>query len=274
MIAAGCARFCVRHSDNYPGDPRAFFVDIRIEAKILSDRSVSYKYVELATVLESAAMSRAGEIMKLAEVTTDKRRIRGEESRKLILKSAIDNIAISGLGSLTLDRVADKLGVSRGLVVFHFKSKNNLIMEVLEYLSKQYSGGWNAIVSEETPGSMEKLLRLVDYDIRFACENPKYVSAWHAFWGESRGKQMFHQLVLPRDQAYAADMGQLLEEISAQEGYHELDIPTVTRGLVSMMFGAWVLVHLNPGPDDYATSMKAVRLYLGRIFPDTELAEL
>jgi len=225
-------------------------------------------------VLESAAMSRAGEIMKLAEVTTDKRRIRGEESRKLILKSAIDNIAISGLGSLTLDRVADKLGVSRGLVVFHFKSKNNLIMEVLEYLSKQYSGGWNAIVSEETPGSMEKLLRLVDYDIRFACENPKYVSAWHAFWGESRGKQMFHQLVLPRDQAYAADMGQLLEEISAQEGYHELDIPTVTRGLVSMMFGAWVLVHLNPGPDDYATSMKAVRLYLGRIFPDTELAEL
>lgn len=212
--------------------------------------------------------------MKVAEVTRDKRRIRGEESRKLILKSAIDNIANSGLGSLTLDRVAEKLGVSRGLVVFHFKSKNNLIMEVLEYLGKKYSGGWNAIVTEEYPSSMEKLLRLVDYDIRFACENPRYVSAWHAFWGESKGKEMFHQLVIPRDEGYAADMGYLLEEISVQDGYDELDIPAVTRGLVCMMFGAWVLLHLNPSPDDYEKNMKAVRLYLARIFPDTELPEL
>ena len=211
--------------------------------------------------------------MKVAEITTDKRRIRGEESRKLILKSAIDNIANRGLGSLTLDRVAEKLGVSRGLVVFHFKSKDNLIMEVLEYLSKKYSGGWNAIVAEEIPSSMEKLLRLVEYDIRFACDNPKYVSAWHAFWGESKGKEMFHDLVLPRDEGYAADMGRLFEEICAQESCGDLDIPIATRGLVSMMFGAWVLLHLNPGPNDYEKNMQAIRLYLGRVFPNIELAE-
>ena len=211
--------------------------------------------------------------MKIAEVTKDKRRIRGEESRKLILKSAVDNIATRGLGSLTLDRVAEKLGVSRGLVVFHFKSKNNLIMEVLEYLGKKYSGGWNAVVEEEGLSDIEKLLRLIDYDIRFACDNPKYVSAWHAFWGESRGKEMFHDLVLPRDEGYADDMERLIENICAQEGYHEVDVPTATRGLVSMMFGTWVLLHLSPGPNDYEKNMQALRLYLGRIFPDTELPD-
>jgi len=211
--------------------------------------------------------------MKVAEVTKDKRRIRGEESRKLILISAIDNIAIKGLGSLTLDRVAERLGVSRGLVVFHFKSKNNLIMEVLEYLGKKYSGGWNAIVKEEGLSGIEKLLRLIDYDIRFACDNPKYVSAWHAFWGESRGKEMFHDLVLPRDEGYAADMGSLIKNICEQESYDEVDVSTATRGLVSMMFGSWLLLHLSPGANDYENSMQALRLYLGGIFPGTELPD-
>ena len=209
--------------------------------------------------------------MKVAAATTDKRRIRGEESRKLILKSAIDNIAKRGLGGLTLDRVAEKLGVSRGLIVFHFKSKDNLIKEVLEYLGKNYSVGWNAIVAEEISSGMDKLLRLVEYDIRFASDNPKYVSAWHAFWGESRGKEMFHDMGLPRDQGYAADMERLLEEICAQEGCDDLDIPTATRGLVSMMFGTWVLLHLNPGPDDYEKNIRAIRLYLGRVFPNVKL---
>ena len=211
--------------------------------------------------------------MKVAEVTKDKRRIRGEESRKLILKSAIDNIATRGLGSLTLDRVAEKLGVSRGLVVFHFKSKNNLIMEVLEYLGKKYSRGWNVIVKEEDLSDIEKLFRMIDYDIRFACDNPKYVSAWHAFWGESKGKEMFHDLVLPRDEGYIADMKRLIESIVEREGYGEVDVATATRGLASMMFGAWVLLHLNPGPNDYEKNMQALRLYLGRIFPGTELPD-
>jgi len=211
--------------------------------------------------------------MKAVEKKQDKRRVRGEESRKLILRSAIDNIAKRGLGDLTLDRVAEKLGVSRGLVVFHFKSKNNLIMEVLEYLGKKYSGGWNAIVEEDIPSSTAKLLRLVEYDIRFACDNPKYVSAWHAFWGESKGKEMFHQLVVPRDEGYAADMRELIGKISAEEGYGTLDIPSATRGLVAMMFGSWVLLHLNPGPDDYQKNMKALRLYIGQLFPNTELPD-
>ena len=64
--------------------------------------------------------------MKAARKTVDKRRVRGEESRKLILKAAVDSIATRGLGKLTLDQVADRVGISRGLVVFHFKTKDNL----------------------------------------------------------------------------------------------------------------------------------------------------
>lgn len=206
--------------------------------------------------------------MTVASITTDKRRIRGEESRRLILLAAIDSIAEMGLGRLTLDQVAERVGISRGLVVFHFKSKNKLIAEVLEYLGRQYSRGWHEIV-EADEASTSKLLRLLEYDIRFACENPKYLSAWHAFWGDTKGNLLFQEQVVPRDEGYAADMAQLLETISDEGGYGKQDLPSITRGLVTMMFGIWVQLHLNPGSNDYDINIKAVRLFLQKMFPQT-----
>lgn len=205
--------------------------------------------------------------------TTDKRRLRGEASRKLILQAAVDSIAVNGLGRLTLDRVADRVGISRGLVVFHFKSKENLVEAVLQYLGTQYSGGWRAIVEEKNEDDITKLWRLIDYDIRFACENPKYVSAWHAFWGDSKGNLLFHEMAVPRDEGYAADMASLLGNISALNGYEMQELASITRGLVVMMFGIWTQLHLNPGVDDYNVNTRAVRLFLEKMFPDITLPE-
>ena len=200
--------------------------------------------------------------MKADQSTTDKRRIRGEESRKAILNAAIDSIASLGLGKLTLDRVADRVGISRGLVVFHFKSKDRLIEEVLDFLGKKYSGGWVVILAEKAESDMSKLLQLIDYDIRFACENPKYVSVWHAFWGESKGSALSHAKSVARDEGYSKDMENLLKNISREEGYDKHELSLVTRGLFAMMFGIWVQVHLNPAPNDYETNIRAVRLFL------------
>ena len=59
--------------------------------------------------------------------SNDKRRARGDETRLRILKSTISTIGSQGLSNLTLDRVAEHAGVSRALVVFHFKSKHLLL---------------------------------------------------------------------------------------------------------------------------------------------------
>jgi len=211
--------------------------------------------------------------MEAAHKPTDKRRIRGEESRKLILQAAISSIAALGLGSMTLDRVAERAGISRGLVVFHFKSKNNLIVEVLNFLGNQYSSGWDTVVKSNSGSSMLKILRLVDYDIRFACENPQYISAWHAFWGESKGNLLYHELVVPRDERYEKEMKQLLAQIIDEGGYDRRELPSITTGLFAMMFGIWVESHLNPGPDDYDKNTKATRLFLSKVFSGQPLPE-
>jgi TetR/AcrR family transcriptional repressor of bet genes len=211
--------------------------------------------------------------MEVAEKTVDKRRVRGEESRKLILKAAVDSIATFGLSKLTLDQVAERVGISRGLVVFHFKSKDNLIEEVLSYLGRQYHSGWEAILNGEAKSDMDKLVRLIDYDIRFAHENPNYLSAWHAFWGEAKGNVMYQEQEGQREKGYSGDMERLLAKISGDGEYDKRELSLVSRGLFVMMFGIWVQLHLNPGPNDYEINRKSVRLFLSRMFPNTEIPE-
>lgn len=211
--------------------------------------------------------------MEVAKKTVDKRRVRGEESRKLILKAAVDSIATFGLSKLTLDQVAERVGISRGLVVFHFKSKDNLIEEVLSYLGRQYHSGWEAILNGEAKSDMDKLVRLIDYDIRFAHENPNYLSAWHAFWGEAKGNVMYQEQEGQREKGYSRDMERLLAKISGDGEYDRNELSLVSRGLFVMMFGIWVQLHLNPGPNDYEINRKSVRLFLSRMFPNTEIPE-
>lgn len=207
--------------------------------------------------------------MNQATETTDKRRQRGEESRRLILQAAIDCIAMEGLGRLTLDRVADRVGISRGLVVFHFKSKINLIEEVLDYLGLQFSQGWYQIVEAKGEDDVSKLLRLIDYDLDFAREHPKYVSAWHAFWGDAKGNELFYEKAVPRDNGYSADLAKLLENISDSGNYDKRNLPMITRGLVAMMFGIWTQLHFDPTVDDCSINNKTMRLFLSKMFPDT-----
>ena len=194
--------------------------------------------------------------------------MRGEESRKVILQSAIDSIAASGLGSMTLDRVAERAGISRGLVVFHFKSKSKLLEEVLNYLGKHYEKGWNEVGETETDSAIEKVLALIDYDILFAYENPKFVSAWHAFWGEAKGNMLYHNISFPRDISREDQLEELIARALKEQGGDSAEAGTITMGITAMMFGVWVESHLNPDANDCDRYMQAVRFYLQKCFPD------
>jgi AcrR family transcriptional regulator len=197
--------------------------------------------------------------------------MRGEESRRLIVQAAIACIATQGLSNTTLDRVADRTGVSRALVVFHFKSKSGLLTEVLDFLGTRYSEGWDATIAAGGASTIEKILRLLDYDVRFASENPEFLSAWHAFWGEANGNSLYRELSFPRDRRYAQDIHQLLATLFEEGGYDQSDLTPAQTGINAMLFGLWVEAHLNPGADDYRKGMAAVRLFLSKVFPNHPL---
>jgi hypothetical protein len=40
------------------------------------------------------------------------------------------------------------------------------------------------------------------------------------------------------------------------------------------MFGVWTQLHLNPDADDYAVKVKAIWLFLEKMFPQTEFPKI
>ncbi len=205
----------------------------------------------------------------------DKRRARGNETRSRILKSVITIIATLGLGNSTLDRVAEHAGVSRALVVFHFKSKKKLIQEGLDYLGRIYSQGWDSVAaSSEDFTTMEKILCLINYDIRFVRDNREYLSVWAAFWGESKGSVLYREQAVPRDQRYTKELKELLARYITEEGFEIQNLHLIVSGLNAMQFGIWIESHLDPKPDDYQTGMAAVQLFLANTFPKKPLPEI
>jgi TetR/AcrR family transcriptional repressor of bet genes len=207
--------------------------------------------------------------------SNDKRRARGDETRFRILNSVLTIIATLGLSNSTLDRVAEHAGVSRGLVVFHFKSKQKLLQEGLDYLGRMYSEGWDTLAAgSEDLTTMEKILCLIDYDIRFIRDNPEYLSAFAAFWGESKGSALYRQQAVPRDQRHAKEVKELLAKHITEEGYEIRKLPLIIAGLNAMQFGFWIESHLDPKPDDYQTGIAAMKLFLANTFPNKPLPEI
>ena len=205
--------------------------------------------------------------MAVAGTAADKRKIRGQESRSQILLSAVDRIAALGLGKLTLDRVAEHAGISRGLVVFHFKSKDRLIEEVLQFLTDEYDREWSAVVGQPGGDSLDKLLRLVDFDINYCFDNPLYIAAWHAFWGEARGNSMFKRVGLPTESKQLSELDTVLADMIREGGHSDEDMKMVSASLAVMLYGIWIDSHIDPRPFYRDIYRRSVRHYLSHVFP-------
>jgi TetR/AcrR family transcriptional repressor of bet genes len=199
--------------------------------------------------------------------SNDRRRRRGAESRQAIIEAAIACIATRGLCTTTLDRVAERAQVSRGLVVFHFRSKSRMLLDVLNYLSTEYSTGWDAILALPGATPSETILRLLEYDVRFGSERPDYLSVWNAFWGEAKGSTLYREVILPRDERYGGDLRNVLDALIEEGEYDGVDPKAMETGIMAMLFGLWLNAHLNPTPDHYRHSMRVLNVYLASVFP-------
>src|SRR5277367_931617 len=99
----------------------------------------------------------------------DGRRARGEATRRAMVEAAVASVSSAGLSATTVTAVAQRAGVSPGLVNFHFKSKEQLLAAALEYALAIYELGLReALAAAEGPRG--RLTAYVDHDTAFPVE--------------------------------------------------------------------------------------------------------
>jgi len=142
-----------------------------------------------------------------------------------------------------------------------------MLAAVLIHQETVFENGWDAILAGNSISTSEKLLELLEYDVRFSVEHRDFISVWHAYWGEAKGSSLYRKLSHPRDERYERDARRLLSNLTEEGKYDDINVTAVERGINAMMFGIWRDSHLTHGPNDYNNGIQAMYVYLHKLFP-------
>src|SRR5499427_10614765 len=96
--------------------------------------------------------------------------------RAQIVAAAIDTIADLGYGQASLARIAEAAGTSKGVIIYHFGSRDELIKElVADLIAKAGAYMRPRIEAEQTGAGM--LRAYIESNLMFMAENLSHVAA-------------------------------------------------------------------------------------------------
>jgi len=114
----------------------------------------------------------------MSEVTHDRRRLRGAQSRRTITRHGVDVASLDGLDGLSFGRLATELGVSKAGIQTLFGTKENLQVAVVEAAGQAFTEAVTRPAGAQPPG-IARLRVLADRWIAYA-EQPLFPGG--CFW--------------------------------------------------------------------------------------------
>ena len=107
--------------------------------------------------------------------------------RAQIITAAIDTIAEAGYGQASLARIAERAGISKGVISYHFAGKDDLIREIVaEVLAKGQAYMLPRILAEKSGEGM--LRAYIESNLAFMREHRNHVVATFEIFLNARGE--------------------------------------------------------------------------------------
>jgi AcrR family transcriptional regulator len=88
------------------------------------------------------------------------RRRKGMESRERLLAAAMDHVAQHGVGDLSLRGLAAALGTSHRMLIYHFGSREGLLIEVIRAVEAQQRAALATMLLDEDAPPAETMRRM------------------------------------------------------------------------------------------------------------------
>jgi len=96
--------------------------------------------------------------------------------RAQIVAAAIDTVAEDGYANASLARIAVRLGISKGVISYHFAGKDDLIAEIISQVLRQARAYMEPRIEAQTTGP-EMLRAYIASNLEFIRDNPNQLRA-------------------------------------------------------------------------------------------------
>lgn len=199
---------------------------------------------------------------------TEKRgRKASKEVRRLqLIEATIDSLAKRGYAETTMADVADGAGLSRGIVNFHFESKEKLLIATLQHMYDEYSAHWRAALQKAGDDPARQLQQLVWADFDRSICNKRKLAAWLAFWGEAKSRPTYQALSSSRDAYYQQVFIDLCTTLK-RSGSYAYEPQVMALALSAMLEGLWLRLMMGTEDTTRETALQAANAFLTAAFP-------
>jgi AcrR family transcriptional regulator len=108
--------------------------------------------------------------------TGDNRSFVNSARRAQIVEAAIATVADVGYANASLSRIALRLGISKGVISYHFAGKDDLIAEIVRQVLQRARAYMQPRIEAQTTGP-ETLRAYIESNLEFMRDNPDQLSA-------------------------------------------------------------------------------------------------
>lgn len=190
-----------------------------------------------------------------------------EARRAQLIESTIETIAARGFSRTTLTEVARTAGLSHGLVLFHFETKEKLLAETLAFLAEEYRQNWSDALAAAGSDPVQQLNALIEADFHPVICAPARLAAWCAFWGEAQSRPLYQQHCGAKDDEYSRVLEGICARL-AEIGFYDRDPKHIARIIRVTIEGVWLDMMTMAGPYTRSEALHTVRICTSLCFPD------
>lgn len=167
-------------------------------------------------------------------------RIANKQSSNLkLISSAIKSISEKGISETTMSDVSQGAGLSQGIVNFHFKSKELLLIETLKFISNEYLQSFQNCLKKSGSNPCKRIIAIVNNDFsKKICSRDK-IALWFTFFSEVKFKPAYHQICKERDLYYQKITEDIFKELIKLEK-SKISLTNVSNGLQALVMGLWL----------------------------------
>ncbi|MCY7379742.1 MAG: TetR/AcrR family transcriptional regulator [Gemmatimonadaceae bacterium] len=189
------------------------------------------------------------------------------ERRGQILRAAYGVASRAGLESVTVRLVAAEAGVSSGLVLFHFKSKDQLVVALLEYVLATTTV---LHITEEIAAvrdPLDRLLLLLQREMNRLASEPRRIRLFFEFWIQGFQHPEISARMQTELDRYRQAFRPMAEEVleAERERFAHVTPEGLAAVAVSFIKGCAVQSMLDPQHFDMAEFLAAAQGLLGQL---------
>ena len=187
--------------------------------------------------------------------------------RRQLVEATIEAVVRNGLAATTLATVAEEAGLSQGVAVFYFKTKQGLLTETLRYHYEEYDAIWRKALNESGDDPVERLIALVFADLDDRICTARNLALWAAFWGETTARPAFAEICDLHDSARTRELLKACEAVSEVIAGSDWTPDMLAETLDGMTDGFWTRMHISPNSLDNTRAREIIANFLVTVLP-------